>query len=152
MKGIISGIKRMEIHDGAGLRTTVFFKGCPMRCIWCHNPESLSFSPQIAKFEQKCVSCGACGGEDGQLYLLWGQNKEKDLSHYELYRSEQEGFTPCPENFVANVDPGEYTVVPYEDKGLKTHCCYYYRVRAVNRKGLAGEYSCEFSAVTREMI
>lgn len=96
--------------------------------------------------------CGACGGEDGQLYLLWGQNKEKDLSHYELYRSEQEGFTPCPENFVANVDPGEYTVVPYEDKGLKTHCCYYYRVRAVNRKGLAGEYSCEFSAVTREMI
>lgn len=66
MKGIISGIKRMEIHDGAGLRTTVFFKGCPLRCIWCHNPESLSFSPQIAKFEQKCVRCGACGGERTQ--------------------------------------------------------------------------------------
>ena len=96
--------------------------------------------------------CGACGGEDGQLYLLWGQNKEEDLSHYELYRSEQEGFTPSPENFVAKVEPGEYVVVPYEDKGLKTHCSYYYRVRAVNQKGLKGEFSREFSAVTREMI
>jgi len=48
MKGMISGIKRMEIHDGDGLRTTVFFKGCPLRCIWCHNPESLSFEKQVA--------------------------------------------------------------------------------------------------------
>ena len=60
MKGIISGIKRMEIHDGAGLRTTVFFKGCPLRCIWCHNPESLSPAPQIAFFEAKCCGCGSC--------------------------------------------------------------------------------------------
>lgn len=63
MKGMISGIKRMEIHDGDGLRTTVFFKGCPLRCIWCHNPESLSFERQIAFFSHKCVSCGMCGGE-----------------------------------------------------------------------------------------
>ena len=63
MKGWISGIKRMEIHDGEGLRTTVFFKGCPLRCLWCHNPESLSFERQIAYFKEKCISCGACGGE-----------------------------------------------------------------------------------------
>lgn len=63
MKGIISGIKRMEIHDGDGLRTTVFFKGCPLRCIWCHNPESLSFESQTAFFKHKCIHCGACGGE-----------------------------------------------------------------------------------------
>lgn len=62
MKGLISGIKRMEIHDGDGLRTTVFFKGCPLKCIWCHNPESISFGKQIAYFKEKCIGCGACGG------------------------------------------------------------------------------------------
>ena len=63
MKGMISGIKRMEIHDGDGLRTTVFFKGCPLRCIWCHNPESLSFEKQTAVFKSKCISCGICKNE-----------------------------------------------------------------------------------------
>ncbi len=62
-KGIISGIKRMEIHDGDGLRTTVFFKGCPLKCIWCHNPESISFLPQTAYFNQKCINCKLCAGE-----------------------------------------------------------------------------------------
>ena len=62
MKGFISGIKRMEIHDGDGLRTTVFFKGCPLKCLWCHNPESISFKPQYARFKEKCIGCGTCGG------------------------------------------------------------------------------------------
>ena len=62
MKGLISGIKRMEIHDGRGIRTTVFFKGCPMKCIWCHNPEGISFSKQYAKFGEKCIGCGTCKG------------------------------------------------------------------------------------------
>lgn len=62
MKGFISGIKRMEIHDGDGIRTTVFFKGCPLKCIWCHNPESISFERQTAFFENKCVHCNMCGG------------------------------------------------------------------------------------------
>jgi len=62
MTGLISGIKRMEIHDGDGLRTTVFFKGCPLRCLWCHNPESISFEKQTAKFSQKCIGCGTCRG------------------------------------------------------------------------------------------
>lgn len=60
MKALISGIKRMEIHDGNGLRTTVFFKGCPLKCIWCHNPESISFSKQIAYFREKCIHCNTC--------------------------------------------------------------------------------------------
>jgi len=63
MKGLISGIKRMEIHDGDGLRTTVFFKGCPLRCLWCHNPESIGFDRQVARFEAKCIGCGTCRGE-----------------------------------------------------------------------------------------
>ena len=60
MKGIISGIKRMEIHDGDGLRTTVFLKGCPLKCVWCHNPESIGYKPQIAFFKEKCIGCGMC--------------------------------------------------------------------------------------------
>jgi pyruvate formate lyase activating enzyme len=62
MKGLISGIKRMEIHDGDGLRTTVFFKGCPLKCIWCHNPESISFESQTAFFKGRCIGCGICKG------------------------------------------------------------------------------------------
>lgn len=63
MEGLITAIKRMEIHDGDGLRSTVFFKGCPLKCIWCHNPESIGFAPQTARFAQKCIGCGTCGGE-----------------------------------------------------------------------------------------
>ena len=67
MKGLISGIKRMEIHDGDGLRTTVFFKGCPLKCIWCHNPESISFEKQIAFFKDKCVRCGICNNQHNEM-------------------------------------------------------------------------------------
>ena len=60
IKGLISGIKRMEIHDGEGLRTTVFFKGCPFKCVWCHNPESIGYGKQTAFFKGKCIGCGSC--------------------------------------------------------------------------------------------
>ena len=70
IKGLISGIKRMEIHDGDGLRTTVFFKGCPLKCIWCHNPESISFLPQTAFFKQKCQKCNLCAGKHNEQTAL----------------------------------------------------------------------------------
>ncbi|MBO4216960.1 MAG: glycyl-radical enzyme activating protein [Clostridia bacterium] len=60
MKAVISDIKRFAVHDGRGIRTTVFFKGCPLRCVWCHNPESIGFKPQIAYYGDKCVGCGEC--------------------------------------------------------------------------------------------
>lgn len=58
--GIVYNIQRMSTKDGPGLRTTVFLKGCPLRCLWCSNPESQSFQPQLLCFENLCVSCGAC--------------------------------------------------------------------------------------------
>lgn len=53
-------IKRFAVHDGDGIRTTVFFKGCPLRCVWCHNPESISPKGELGFFAHKCTFCGAC--------------------------------------------------------------------------------------------
>ena len=60
MTGIIFDVKELGVHDGPGLRTTVFLKGCPLRCIWCHNPEGLIQKPQLSVRENACVHCGAC--------------------------------------------------------------------------------------------
>jgi pyruvate formate lyase activating enzyme len=58
--GIIFDIKRYAIHDGPGIRTTVFFKGCPIRCLWCANPESQKKTPEIAYLASECIGCGQC--------------------------------------------------------------------------------------------
>ena len=60
MKAGIFEVKRFAVHDGDGIRTTVFFKGCPLKCVWCHNPEGIDFKPQLAYYENKCIGCGKC--------------------------------------------------------------------------------------------
>ena len=60
MTGTIFDIKEMAVHDGPGIRTTVFFKGCPLRCVWCHNPEGLDPGLQLMYKESKCHHCGLC--------------------------------------------------------------------------------------------
>ncbi len=76
--GIVFNIQKFSIHDGPGIRTNVFLKGCPLRCIWCHNPEGLEAAPEVEFEGTKCIGCGACSicengchqfGEDvGHLY------------------------------------------------------------------------------------
>ncbi len=58
--GIIFNVQRFCIEDGPGIRTTVFFKGCPLRCPWCHNPEGISAAPQIVLSKTRCMNCGSC--------------------------------------------------------------------------------------------
>jgi len=58
--GIVFNVQRYSIHDGPGIRTTVFFKGCPMGCEWCHNPESRAETPELSLLPSRCVACGAC--------------------------------------------------------------------------------------------
>ena len=76
--GTIVNIKRFEMHDGDGLRTTLFVKGCPLKCRWCHNPESISPKSELGYYAHKCIGCGACVqacpngahtiGEDGHVF------------------------------------------------------------------------------------
>ncbi len=60
MPGKIFNIQKFSTSDGEGIRTVFFFKGCPLRCVWCHNPESQSFEEQISYNPAKCISCGMC--------------------------------------------------------------------------------------------
>lgn len=60
MTGTVFDIKELTIHDGPGTRVTVFLKGCPLRCGWCHNPEGLSAAPQLMVKQAQCVHCGVC--------------------------------------------------------------------------------------------
>jgi hypothetical protein len=92
----------------------------------------------------------AAGENMGHLYLLWGASREADFSHYKLYRSEFKDFVPDESNMIAEVYPEEYVVGRYVDTGLKDDTCYYYRVCAVNKAGVCGDMSEEFSAYTRE--
>lgn len=75
MKGTIFNLQRFSIYDGPGIRTTVFLKGCPLRCAWCHNPESQSIKPEIMFYSEKCIGCGRCDGialDDTSFHCLNG--------------------------------------------------------------------------------
>lgn len=74
----IFNIQKFSIHDGDGIRTTLFFKGCPLTCLWCHNPESQRFPLELMFYHERCTACGACippcpnhanSLEDGRLVI-----------------------------------------------------------------------------------
>jgi len=60
LRGLVTNIQRCSLHDGGGIRTTVFLKGCTLKCFWCHNPENIDPKPQIQYFKNKCIGCGKC--------------------------------------------------------------------------------------------
>jgi pyruvate formate lyase activating enzyme len=73
--GLIFDIKKFSIHDGPGIRTTVFFKGCPLNCWWCHNPESQDLKPEMMYHENRCIRCGACLAACAQGALSWNRDR-----------------------------------------------------------------------------
>lgn len=67
MKGKIFSIEEFSVYDGPGIRTSIFLKGCPLRCSWCHNPEGQSFEREYLRNSNGCIECGACMAEEGKL-------------------------------------------------------------------------------------
>lgn len=80
-KGLIFGIQHFSIHDGDGIRSNVFLKGCPLRCLWCHNPEGLSPKMELQYFENRCRKCGKCGDIYQNMLLLSGQPEDRKESY-----------------------------------------------------------------------
>jgi len=81
-EGIVFNVQRFSIHDGPGIRTTVFLKGCPLRCFWCHNPEGLRSGPELQVFPRLCIACGACGAvcSEGAQVIEGGRHEfRRDL-------------------------------------------------------------------------
>lgn len=75
MTGIITTIQRLSIHDGPGIRSTVFLKGCNMKCLWCHNPETWMQGPSLQHLQDKCICCGHCleACPNGAISVLEGK-------------------------------------------------------------------------------
>lgn len=82
--GIITNIQRFSLHDGPGIRTTVFMKGCPLRCLWCHNPETYDHRQELCYRKEKCIGCGLCLLECSRQALRKGEDgleyREEDCS------------------------------------------------------------------------
>ena len=79
VKIIVSAIQRFCMHDGPGVRTTVFLKGCSLRCQWCHNPETQNASPELLYYAKKCIACQACLVCENGAHSF-----EKDHHHIEI--------------------------------------------------------------------
>jgi pyruvate formate lyase activating enzyme len=73
VRGVVFNIQRMSMHDGPGVRTNVFLKGCPLRCAWCANPESQQLQPELALSEHNCI---ACGQFDRPCTVCWPQRQD----------------------------------------------------------------------------
>ncbi len=77
---VISNIQRFSLHDGPGIRTTVFLKGCPLRCLWCQNPETLSARPEASFRRGRCIGCGACLAACRYEAIIQGEDRRVDYT------------------------------------------------------------------------
>lgn len=133
MKALIADIKHLAIHDGNGIRTTVFFKGCPLKCVWCHNPESISFKPQIAFYKNKCIGCGECRKDSfevknclGEAKILYGKEMTveellpKLLEDKDFYAMSGGGVTLSGGECLCQVDFCVKLLKELKEKGINT--------------------------------
>jgi pyruvate formate lyase activating enzyme len=94
LKGLVFNIQKFSIHDGPGIRTTVFMKGCPLTCPWCSNPEGMNPEPQIITNDRKCIGCGKCA-EACPLKAISCNNGSRALD-WELCNNCLECASVCP--------------------------------------------------------
>ncbi len=74
--GLVFNVQRFSLHDGPGVRSTVFMKGCPLNCAWCHNPESQSSDPEYIRMRHLCMSCGRCTEVELDSPVVTGRNDD----------------------------------------------------------------------------
>lgn len=115
-KGLVFSIKRFAVHDGQGIRTTVFMKGCNLRCVWCHNPEGLSLKRKVIVSKQKCIYCKRCKTIDREAVM-------KDIdNHMEIENKEnidyQKYINICPTGAI-QYDAKYYTIKKLKEEVLK---------------------------------
>lgn len=84
MTATVFNIQRFSVHDGDGIRTTVFFTGCPLACRWCHNPEGESFKPSLLYNSEKCVGCGACVSACTRGAVTFDESTKKAVQNFDL--------------------------------------------------------------------
>ena len=75
IRGKIFDIRRFSTHDGDGIRTTIFLKGCPLKCAWCQNPEGISLEEHLICFENRCINCGLCTKNCSNKSIIEKDNK-----------------------------------------------------------------------------
>ena len=104
-EALVFDIKRFAVHDGDGLRTTVFFKGCPLRCKWCQNPEGLGPKREPIYMKSQCIQCGRClqRSKDGQAEWKDGPIFHREIGNYDAIIDD------CPSGAI-RYDSTNYTV------------------------------------------
>ena len=100
MKIPVADIRRLTLHDGPGTRTTVFVKGCPLRCRWCHNPECFSAEPRLLFHDNLCVGCGRCVAACPQGVHTFGETQNSEGESISPI-----SYLPSPISYLRPVDP-----------------------------------------------
>jgi pyruvate formate lyase activating enzyme len=72
--GLVFAVQRFSLHDGPGIRTTVFLKGCPLHCLWCHNPEAIRTEPELSSCAEFCIRCGRCAEACPEKAIILGKS------------------------------------------------------------------------------